>query len=139
MFQRAYRITYASFQELHDLRRSDLLLIHKELMVEDAEKRRQRTGKLPRTQRDRPAIQKQWKRFIPNGNIDTAGCTFGYCSSFFIGGNIDDTAPLYGIGRTDVFRSVWMVVEVIHPVQAMNIVFPVCHNQQRALAREFSK
>ena len=51
---------------------------------------------------------------------------------FFAGGDI------YDIARTDAFASVWMVIEAVHRTQALQLVFPRNHAQQRQLAMEFA-
>jgi DDE superfamily endonuclease len=44
---------------------------------------------------------------------------------------------VFGIGRTDVGRSVWAVVEAINQCVRLDIVFPTGHAQQHAIARGF--
>ena len=101
-------------------------------------RKRQRERGLTTTQRRNQAgFRTQWNRFVPNGSIDTT-VRLAIALRFFAGGNIYDTAPLYGVGRSDAFSSVWMVVEAIHCVQPLNVCFPKSHTQQRERAREFS-
>jgi DDE superfamily endonuclease len=57
---------------------------------------------------------------------------------YFAGGSLYDLCPLFGVGRSDAFRSVWMVVEATHRTNLFNLVFPVDHDAQRELARQFS-
>jgi hypothetical protein len=57
---------------------------------------------------------------------------------YFAGGSLYDLAPLFGVGRSDALRSVWLVVEAVHRTVAFNLVFPADHDAQRELLRQFS-
>lgn len=135
MFRRAYRMSYSSFLELHNLLEPALIAIHKELMEKASSTRRERTQ---RTRRHRVGgLLTQWKRSVPNGVIHTT-VRLAIAIRFFAGGCIYDIAPLYGVSRSAAFDSVWMVVEAVHRTQALKIVFPESHDEQRQLAREFA-
>ena len=79
----------------------------------------------------------RWKRFVPNGRIETSA-RLAIAIRFFAGGSIYDLAPLFGVSRTEAFVSVWMVVEAVHRTPFLNLVFPEDHDKQRQLAAEFS-
>jgi hypothetical protein len=57
---------------------------------------------------------------------------------YIAGGSPYDLCPLFGVGRSDAFRSIWMFVEATHRTKLFNLVFPVDHDAQRELARQFS-
>ena len=129
-FRWTYRMTYTTFEELHRLLQPELVKIHKEYQLEAAEKRREK-----RTWGTTTRQEKRWTRFVPNGKITTR---FAIALWYFAGGSLYDLAPLYGVGRTNAFHSVWMVVEAIHRTTVFNLVFPQDHDSQRALAQQFS-
>ena len=136
LFRRAYRMSYESFLELHRLLQPAIVAIHRELMAKASTRRRERKRRLG-TQSSRVASRMQWKRFVPNGVIQTT-TRLAIALRFFAGGDIYDIAPLYGVSRTDAFASVWMVIEAVHRTQALQLVFPRNHAQQRQLAMEFA-
>jgi len=106
-------------------------------MEEAARKRHERERQKGR-RKNRQEFRTKWKRFVPNGSIDTA-VRLAVALRFFAGGSIYDIAPLYGIGRPDAFSSIWLVVEAVHRTQALDLVFPENHVHQRLLAQEFAK
>jgi len=136
LFRRAYRMSYDSFQELHNRLQPVLTSIHKEQMEKASARRREkrRMG----TRRYRVVLRPQWRRFVPNGLIHTS-VRLAIALRFFAGASIYDLAPLYGVSRTNAFGSVWMVIEAVHRMQALNLVFPKDHDQQRRLAQEFAR
>ena len=130
LFRRAYRMSYTSFQELHRLLKPELLNIHKQYQEQLTARRRKR--KTP----PRNTHAKNWERFVPNGKIAST-VRVAIALRYFAGGSLYDMAPLYGVGRTDAVRSVWMVVEAIHHTNSFDIVFPRVHGAQRSMARQF--
>lgn len=112
-FRRAYRMTYKSFCSLHD---------KLEAGINHALARRNSTeGKKPP---------------IPNGPISTRvrlACALRY----FAGGSPYDIMVKYGISHTEIFRSVWCVVDAINRVEEFFIVYPDEHEKQRRIAAGF--
>ena len=106
LFRRSYRMSYESFQELHRILSPHIRVIHRELMEEAAAKRRERLRRQGRY-RNRGSVRTNWRRFVPNGSIDTT-VRLAMALRFFAGGSIYDIAPLYGVGRPDAFSSVSM-------------------------------
>jgi hypothetical protein len=131
LFRRSYRMSYTSFKELHRLLEPELLRIHKEYQ-DEATRRRKRT-----TPASGGIQGRTWKRYVPNGKIAST-VRLAIALRYFAGGSLYDIAPLFGIGRTDAFRSVWMVVEATHRTNVFNLVFPQDHDTQKALAQQFS-
>ena len=126
-------MTYSSFLELHRILEPELVKIHKDYQRDAAADRRRKR----RSTRRSTVRQKTWQRFVPNGKIRTS-VRLAIALRYFAGGSLYDLAPLYGVGRSDAFHSVWMVVEAIHRTKAFNIVFPQNHESQIALAQQFS-
>jgi DDE superfamily endonuclease len=131
LFRRAYRMTYPTFLELHRQLEAQMLIIHKEYQDDGTFQRKQRRGKTKRRDRNK------WTRFVPNGAIPSL-TRLAIALRYFAGGSLYDLCPLFGIGRTDAFRSVWMVVEATHRTNLFNLVFPADHDAQRELASQFS-
>ena len=131
MFRRAYRMTYGSFQELHRLLQPEMQRVHKQIQEEAVRKRKNRTRAAPGR-----VHRKTWKRYVPNGGISTAA-RLAIALRFFAGGDIYDVAPLFGVGNTDAFYSVWIVVEAVHRTSLFNLIFPQDHDAQRTLAQQF--
>ena len=59
--------------------------------------------------------------------------------SFFAGGSASDIFPLFGIGHTSLFRSVWAIVHAINETPDMKIDFPQEHFKQQKIAHVFKK
>ena len=121
LFRRSYRMSFGSFQKLHRLLRPALISIHREIMEATSSRRRER--RQMRTTRSRGRLRTHWKRFVHNGSIDTS-VRLAIALRFFAGGSMYDMAPLFGVGRTDAFASVWMVVEAVHRTPDLRLVFP---------------
>lgn len=135
LFRRSYRMSFESFQELHRILQPALISIHKELMEAASSRRREKRRMQTRSRRP---LRTKWKRFVHNGSIHTS-VRLAIALRFFAGGSMYDMAPLYGVGRTDAFASVWMVVDAVHRTLDLRLVFPENHDDQRRLAREFSR
>ena len=133
LFRRAYRMTYGTFQELHRVLEPQIRKVHKEYQKEAAVNRKRKQVKRPAHHR---MHHKTWKRYVPNGKI-TSTVRLAIALRFFAGGDLYDVAPLFGVGRSDAFRSVWIVVEAIHRTHALDLSFPQDHSTQRDLARQF--
>jgi DDE superfamily endonuclease len=131
LFRRAYRMTYPTFLELHRLLEPEILRIHKVYQEDITIRRKEKRSETKRID------VKTWKRFVPNGSIPTS-TRLAIALRYFAGGSLYDIAPLFGVGRSDALRSVWMVVEAVHRTEVFNLVFPADHDTQRELARQFS-
>jgi hypothetical protein len=73
---------------------------------------------------------------VPNGIIDSSirlACALRY----FAGGSTYDLAPLYGISHTEVFNSVWYVVEAVNSHAPFFIEYPADITYQLKIAKDF--
>ncbi len=71
-----------------------------------------------------------------NGSINISvrlACALRY----FAGGSPYDIMVTYGISHTDVFVSVWSVVEAINQVKEFFILYPGPHDKQQKIAANF--
>jgi DDE superfamily endonuclease len=58
---------------------------------------------------------------------------------YFAGGRPEDIALVHGISHTEVFHSVWMVVDAINECEELAFGFPEDHVKQRAIAEGFKQ
>ena len=73
----------------------------------------------------------------PNGNI-TPSARLGCALRYFAGGSPYDIMTSMGIGRADISRSVWFVVDAINlKTKDMDILYPKDHDAQRQIALAF--
>lgn len=56
---------------------------------------------------------------------------------YFAGGSVYDLAIMHGISCTEVYRSVWRVVDAVNSAESLKIEFPHDHDKQRELALGF--
>jgi len=56
---------------------------------------------------------------------------------YFAGGDALDIALVHGVSRSEVFRSVWIVVDAINDTPDFDIRFPADHDEQRSIASMF--
>jgi DDE superfamily endonuclease len=55
------------------------------------------------------------------------------------GALVYDVMLVFGIGRADVSKSIWVVTQAINQCRAFDIAFPTCHNAQRRIAADFNQ
>jgi hypothetical protein len=113
--RRAYRMDEESFWKLHDLL--------KPLMVGGT---RRRPG-------SRTKIHRNGGK---NGLIATE-MRLSAAVRYFAGGRPDDIAISHGIAHSEVFNSVWKVVDAINKCQELDFGFPACHEKQKSIAAGF--
>jgi DDE superfamily endonuclease len=58
---------------------------------------------------------------------------------YFAGGSAYDIATTHGISHTDVFRSVWKVVDAVNKCSELSFNFPDNHAEQRKIAAGFQQ
>jgi DDE superfamily endonuclease len=109
--RRAYRMSEDSFYELHSLLRKLL-------------------G--PRT-----SEKKKWRNGSPNGIIIST-VRLSIALRYFAGGRPEDIAIVHGVSHSEVFRSVWKVVDAVLECDDLAINFPSDHAKQRELAEGFA-
>ena len=71
-----------------------------------------------------------------NGRISTA-IRLSAALRYFAGGRPDDISLSHGISHSEVFNSVWLVVDAVNTCEKLSFCFPVDHEAQRAIARGF--
>jgi DDE superfamily endonuclease len=109
--RRAYRMSTGSFFELHKL-------LHKHLNPPRSEK-------------------KKWRNGGPNGIITTT-VRLSIALRYFAGGRPEDIALVHGVSHSEVFRSVWKVVDAVLKCEELSIKFPSDHAKQKELAEAFA-
>jgi hypothetical protein len=58
---------------------------------------------------------------------------------YFAGGRPDDIVLVHGISNSEVFNSVWKVVDAVNSCKELTIRFPKNHKEQRDIARGFEE
>jgi hypothetical protein len=74
----------------------------------------------------------------PNGMITPAqhlGCYLRIAA----GASVYDVMLVFGIGRADVSKSIWVVTQAINQCRAFDIAYPTCHDVQRRIAAGYNK
>ena len=60
------------------------------------------------------------------------------CIMIFAGGSYLDITISHGIGKTDVYRSVWVVVHVTNSCKQLEFHFPMTQEQCKQVAQGFA-
>jgi DDE superfamily endonuclease len=84
----------------------------------------------------KPGSSPLFSRRGPNGLI-TPSVRLGCALRYFAGGSPYDIMTSMGIGRADISRSVWFVVDAINQRADMDIIYPKDHDAQQQIAKEF--
>ena len=80
----------------------------------------------------------EWTSFhIPNEAISTQ-IRLAAALRFFAGGSYLDIAISHGIGKTDVYRSVWLVVHATNISTALQFQFPTTLEECKSMATDFT-
>ncbi|CAB9521960.1 unknown protein [Seminavis robusta] len=58
---------------------------------------------------------------------------------YFAGGAAYDIAVVHGMGHTDVYRSVWKVVDAVNKCPKLDFSYPSDHNEQQKIADDFKE
>jgi hypothetical protein len=113
--RRAYRMDTDSFWALHRLLRPHL------------------KGRV------RPAsLRSKKKRGAVNGVIPST-IRLSIALRYFAGGSSYDISLTHGVSHTEVYKSVWLVVDAVNTCKKLNIEFPSDHVRQREIAEGFAK
>jgi DDE superfamily endonuclease len=115
--RRAYRMTEEAFWELH--------VLLKPLITSDY--RRKVGGRV-----------KKHRNGGKNGIILTE-TRLSVAIRYFAGGRPDDIAISHGIAHSEVFVSVWQVVDAVNRCPQLAFTFPECHEEQKKLALGFKE
>lgn len=84
----------------------------------------------------RRSRKKRKRGKTPNGDIDSAS-RLSMALRYFAGGDPLDISLVHGVSHSEVFKSVWLVVDAVHSTPDLDINFPTDHAEQRRIAREF--
>lgn len=74
----------------------------------------------------------------PNGIISKE-IRLAVALRYFAGGAALDIALVFGINHSDVFKSVWIIVDAINRTTLMDIEYPEKHETQRQIALDFKQ
>lgn len=113
---RFYRMDRVSFWKLHALLKPYIKKVSRKAACIDARKRK---GGAP-----------------PNGKISSS-VRLSVAIRYFAGGDPLDISLVHGISHSEVFRSVWFVVDAVHLCPELEIKFPTDHDRQRQIAKDF--
>jgi hypothetical protein len=113
--RRAYRMTESAFWDLHKL-----LQPHMSSSI------RLKTG----------GRQKKHRNGGKNGLIST-DIRLSAAIRYFAGGRPEDIAISHGIAHSEVFYSVWKVVDAVNRCEELGFTFPMSHAGQQELALAF--
>ena len=117
LFQRAYRMDYTAFHQLHELLKN---------------------GISDYIQKDQIRCSNGGKCFhYRNGEITTE-IRLACALRFFAGGSYLDITISHGIGKTDVYRSVWAVVHATNSCKELEFHFPMTQEQCKQVAEGFA-
>jgi hypothetical protein len=114
-FQRSFRTSYKSFKKLLGVLTPGI----RQLMR-------------------KPGTDGSVLQHAPNGMIAPAqrlGCYLQIAP----GASVYDIMLVFGIGRADVSKSLWLVTQAINQCRAFDIAYPTCHDAQRRIATGFNK
>ena len=118
LFERAYRMDYPSFLELHELLKDGMEeYVHKEVTSTN-------------TSANEPFYRK-------NGKITTQirlACALRY----FAGGSYLDIIMSHSIRKTDFYRSIWVVVHATNECSSLDFQFPSTLAECQSISNEFS-
>ncbi|CAB9524784.1 unknown protein [Seminavis robusta] len=81
---------------------------------------------------------KNWKNGAKNGLIPMPS-RVSAALRWFAGGAAYDIAGVHGIGHTDVYRSVWKVVDAVNKCPKLDFSYPSSHEEQQIIADGFHK
>jgi hypothetical protein len=116
--RRAYRMDIESFWELHRLLRPYL------------------RGRVRPTASSNP---KKKRRYGAANGIITTPIRLSIALRYFAGGSAYDIALTHGVSHTEVYNSVWRVVDAINKCKKLDIQFPSDHAKQREIAKGFAR
>ena len=118
LFQRTYRMDYVAFKSLYRLLQSGI----QEYLINEREINDGNNG---------------LDFYMRNGRITTEirlACALRY----FAGGSYLDIMLSHGIGKTDLYRSIWAVVHAMNASTPLKFSFPTTSAQCESIATEFS-
>jgi len=109
-FKRAFRMTYESFQKLSSTLKDGII---------NASKRKVNS-----------------KNWVPNGRV-TPQVRLACALRYMAGGSPYDLLTSFGISHTEVFSSLWFVIDAINNLPEFSMHYPASHEKQKEIAQEF--
>ena len=132
-FRRAYRMSWRSFWTLHDKLCGPI----EEAVVEAAKIRK----KARRREKQKRGVGRS--NYLnpsppppPNGTFSTSVC-LACALRYYAGGSAYDIISSYNISHTELFQSVWYVVDAINQTASFDISYPRNHEEQKKIAADF--
>lgn len=116
-FRRAYRMSYESFNLLHDKLQPG---------IEQAVNKKKKY-KVKGVSNPPP---------VPNGRISTK-VRLAAALRYFAGGSPYDIQCKYGLSHSETLESVWYVVDAVNAYKEFHIKYPTSHEKQKQIARQF--
>lgn len=88
---------------------------------------------------NRPRSEKKKSKNGSKNGIVTTTVRLSIALRYFAGGRPEDIAVVHGVSHSEVFRSIWRVVDAILACEELSFEFPSDHNKQRQLAGGFQR
>jgi DDE superfamily endonuclease len=88
------------------------------------------------------SLQKQYNSVMVKGAVNgiiTTPIRLSCAIRYFAGGRPEDIALVHGISNTEVFQSVWMIVDAINECKELAFAFPEDHAKQKDIAEGFKR
>lgn len=134
LFRRAFRMSYQSFLNLHRKLRPLI-----ENFVQRTASQPSR-GNTATTIRRRRTQKKPWASPpIPNGGPITSSVRLACALRYFAGGKAYGIMETFGIGHSEVYRSVCVIIEAVNKYKPFQIEYPSSHEHQRWIASQFKE
>ena len=118
LFERAYRMDYPAFLELH------------ELLKDGIEEYVRKEGTSRNSSANEPFYRK-------NGKITTQIC-LACALRYFAGRSYLDIIMSHSVGKTDFYRSIWAVVHATNQCSSLDFQFPSTLAECQSISNEFS-
>jgi hypothetical protein len=112
-FRRSFRMSYESFNKLLDILSPGICQLSR-----------------------KPGTDPSVLQRAPNGMI-TPAQHLGVYLRVAAGASVYDVMLVFGIGRADVSKSLWIVTEAINQCGAFYMAYPTCHAEQQRIAKGF--
>lgn len=127
-------MSYDAFWKLHDTLKDEIKNAFKEAATIHKRERRRRVRRAARRGNNRNPLPPP----PPNGRIDTS-IRLAVALRYFAGGSPYDVITTFGISHSEVFPSVWYVVDAINKTKQFDILYPESHEEQKKIAEGFKE
>jgi hypothetical protein len=127
----AYQMDEASFWKLYGLLRDHM----KRVIAEQPKKKKKRKGKGKK--KCKASHHKKKKKGATNDIISLL-LRLSVALQYFAGGDPYNIMVSHGMSHTEVYNSIWIVVDAINRCQELAFSFPEDHGKQREIAKGFA-